>query len=303
MSQRHLSRSIVLQTLFEWDFEKRSIEEIRTIFEKNITEFAPGSNDRPFMERLLNLVLDKQKDLDNLIAKAAPDWPLEKIAPVDRNILRIGLAELLFADRKEVPPKVAINEAIELAKQFGGETSGRFINGVLRAVYKEMGEPGKNDQPKPKKKFGNVPLDQLPVEKLAGAAVFARHEGEVYVALVHDVFGHWTLTKGRLNEGESDVECLRRKVPLELGVPIEVKENIGSNSYSTFHPEKGKMMKEINYYMAEAPFMELTLEKKEEKGGLDDVRWFKLADILDLNFYDDILPIVTKAITKLAEGK
>ncbi|OHA90402.1 MAG: hypothetical protein A2838_02300 [Candidatus Zambryskibacteria bacterium RIFCSPHIGHO2_01_FULL_46_25] len=166
-----------------------------------------------------------------------------------------------------------------------------------------MGEPGKNDQPKPKKKFGNVPLDQLPVEKLAGAAVFARHEGEVYVALVHDVFGHWTLTKGRLNEGESDVECLRRKVPLELGVPIEVKENIGSNSYSTFHPEKGKMMKEINYYMAEAPFMELTLEKKEEKGGLDDVRWFKLADILDLNFYDDILPIVTKAITKLAEGK
>ncbi|KKW10123.1 MAG: N utilization substance protein B-like protein [Parcubacteria group bacterium GW2011_GWB1_49_7] len=303
MSQRHLSRSIVLQTLFEWDFEKRSIEEIRTIFEKNITEFAPGSNDRPFMERLLNLVLDKQKDLDNLIAKAAPDWPLEKIAPVDRNILRIGLAELLFADRKEVPPKVAINEAIELAKQFGGETSGRFINGVLGAVYKEMGEPGKNDQPKPKKKFGNVPLDQLPVEKLAGAAVFARHEGEVYVALVHDVFGHWTLTKGRLNEGESDVECLRRKVPLELGVPIEVKENIGSNSYSTFHPEKGKMMKEINYYMAEAPFMELTLEKKEEKGGLDDVRWFKLADILDLNFYDDILPIVTKAITKLAEGK
>ena len=303
MSQRHLSRSIVLQTLFEWDFEKRSIEEIRTIFEKNITEFAPGSNDRPFMERLLNLVLDKQKDLDNLIAKAAPDWPLEKIAPVDRNILRIGLAELLFADRKEVPPKVAINEAIELAKQLGGETSGRFINGVLGAVYKEMGEPGKNDQPKPKKKFGNVPLDQLPVEKLAGAAVFARHEGEVYVALVHDVFGHWTLTKGRLNEGESDVECLRRKVPLELGVPIEVKENIGSNSYSTFHPEKGKMMKENNYYMAEAPFMELTLEKKEEKGGLDDVRWFKLADILDLNFYDDILPIVTKAITKLAEGK
>src|SRR3989338_11024603 len=301
MSQRHLSRSIVLQTLFEWDFEKRSIEEIRTIFEKNITEFAQGSNDRPFMERLLNLVLDKQKDLDNLIAKAAPDWPLEKIAPVDRNILRIGLAELLFADRKEVPPKVAINEAIELAKQFGGETSGRFINGVLGAVYKEMGEPGKNDQPKPKKKFGNVPLDQLPVEKLAGAAVFARHEGEVYVALVHDVFGHWTLTKGRLNEGESDVECLRRKVPLELGVPIEVKENIGSNSYSTFHPEKGKMMKEINYYMAEAPFMELTLEKKEEKGGLDDVRWFKLADILDLNFYDDILPIVTKAMTKLAE--
>src|SRR3990167_8335583 len=303
MSNRHLSRSIVLQSLFEWDFETKKEGEIFPIFERNIAEFAPGTNDRPFMDALLRRVLEKKRDLDTLIEKAAPDWPIDKIAPVDRNILRIGLAELLFADRKEVPPKVAINEAIELAKQFGGETSGKFINGVLGAVYKEMGEPGKNDTSKPKKKYGNVPLDQLPVEKLAGAAVFARHEGEVYVALVHDVFGHWTLTKGRLNEGESDVECLRRKVPLELGVPIEVKENIGSNSYSTFHPEKGKMMKEINYYMAEAPFMELTLEKKEEKGGLDDVRWFKLADILDLNFYDDILPIVTKAITTLAESK
>lgn len=304
MSQRHLSRSIVLQTLYEWDFPSAGkMGDIRELFEKNIQEFAPGSNDRPFMERLLNTVLDKKKVLDDLIEKAAPDWPIDRIAPVDRNILRIGLAELLFADRKEVPPKVAINEAIELAKQFGGETSGRFVNGVLGAVYKEMGEPGKNDQPKPKKKYGNVPMDQLPVEKLAGAAVFAKHDGNVYMALVHDVFGHWTLTKGRLDNGESDVDCLRRKVPLELGVPIEVKEHIGSNTYATFHPEKGKIRKEINYYMAEAPFQELTLEKKEDKGGLDDVRWFKLADILDLNFYDDILPIVTKAITKLAEGK
>lgn len=306
MANRHLSRSIVLQTLFEWDFESGKAGgpvDIRPIFERNITEFAPGSNDRPFMDALLKLVLDKKRDLDNLITKAAPDWPLEKIALVDRNVLRIGLGELLFADRKQVPPKVAINEAIELAKSFGGDTSGRFVNGVLGAVYKEMGEPGKNDQPKPKKKFGNVPFDQLPVEKLAGAAVFARHEGNVYMALVHDVFGHWTLTKGRLNEGESDEDCLRRKVPLELGVPIEVRESIGNNSYSTFHPEKGKIRKEINYYMAEAPFQDLSLEKKEDKGGLDDVRWFKLADILDLNFYDDILPIVTKAIQKLAESK
>jgi transcription antitermination protein NusB len=303
MSQRHLSRSIVLQTLFAWDFENRKAEEIYPIFERHIKEFAPGSSDRPFMERLLKLVLDKKGDLDNLITKAAPDWPIERIAVVDRNILRIGLAELLFADRKEVPPKVAINEAIELAKTFGGDTSGKFVNGVLGAVYKEMGEPGKNDVSKPKKKFGNLPMDQLPVEKLAGAVVYAKHEGDVYLALVHDVFGHWTLSKGRLDPGEKDEDCLVRKVPLEIGVPIEVKENVGSNFYSTFHPEKGKIKKEINYYLAEAPFQDLTLEKKEEKGGLDDVRWFRLADILDLNFYDDILPVVTKALTRLAEMK
>lgn len=312
MSNRHLSRSIVLQTLFEWDFDPSSraklttgqgISEVYSLFEKNVLEFAPGTNDRPFMEKLLKLVLDKKKELDNLIEKAAPEWPLDKIAPVDRNILRIGLAELLFADRKEVPPKVAINEAIELGKQFGGDTSGKFVNGVLGAVYKEMGEPGKDEVTKPKKKYGDIPMDKLPVERLVGAVVYAKHEGDVYLALVHDVFGHWTLTKGHLEEGEKDEDCLKRKVPLEIGVPIEVKDPIGSNFYSTFHPEKGKIKKEINYYLAEAPFVDLTLEKKEEKGGLDDVRWFKLADILDLNFYDDILPIVTKALTKLAEGK
>ncbi|MBI2065625.1 MAG: transcription antitermination factor NusB [Candidatus Zambryskibacteria bacterium] len=301
MSQRHLSRSVVLQTLFEWDFEGGKADEVFPIFERIVAEFAPGSNDRPFMDKLLQQVLDKKKDLDILIEKAAPDWPIDKISVVDRNILRIGLTELLFADRSEVPPKVAINEAIELAKTFGGETSGRFINGVLGAIYKEMGEPGKNDQPRPKKKYGNVPMDKLPVERLAGAMVYARHEGNIYLALVHDVFGHWTLTKGKLEGNESEEQGIQREAEEELGVPIKIIEKLGENSYSTYHPEKGKILKKVHYFLAEAPYQDLTLERKEEKGGLDDVRWFKLADILDLNFYDDILPIVTKAITKLAE--
>ena len=303
MSNRHLSRSVVLQTLFEWDFEGSKVGEVNPILERTIFEFAPGTNDRPFINNLLRQVIEKKKDLDTLIEKAAPDWPIDKISVVDRNILRIGLAELLFADRKEVPPKVAINEAIELAKTFGGDTSGRFVNGVLGAVYKEMGEPGKNDQPKPKKKYGNVPLDKLPIERLAGAVVYARHEDNIFLALVHDVFGHWTLTKGKMKGNETEEECLRRGSKEELGIEVEVGEKLGENSYSTYDPEKGKIVKQVTYFLAEAPFKELTLEKKEEQGGLDDVRWFKLADILDLNFYDDILPIITKAITMLAEGK
>jgi transcription antitermination protein NusB len=309
MSLRHLSRSVVLQTLFEWDFQSsdakakaKSSENVKEIFERNLAEFAPGGKDRPFMEQLLKNVVDKKKDLDVIIEKAAPDWPLEKISIVDRNILRIGLAELLFADRKEVPPKVAINEAIELAKSFGGETSGRFVNGVLGAVYREMGEPGKDDKPKPKKKYGNVPDSELPLEKLAGAVVYAYEKGETYLALVHDIFGHWTLTKGKVEGDETLENCLTREAEEELGVPIVIKEKLGENTYSTFHPEKGKIRKQVTYFLAEAPYQELTLEKKEEKGGLDDVRWFRLADILDLNFYDDILPIVTKALQKLAEG-
>jgi N utilization substance protein B len=307
MSHRHLSRSVVLQTLFEWDFDKSIIGkkkvDVEPILNRNISEFAPESKDRPFMEALANSVVDKQNDLDTLIEKAAPDWPLEKISTVDRNILRIGLSELLFSDRAEVPPKVAINEAIELAKSYGGETSGRFVNGVLGAVYKEMGEPGKDEKPRPKKRYGNIPDSELPVERLAGAVVFAKHEGEVYLALVHDIFGHWTLTKGKLEGNESEEQGLEREAKEELGVDVKILQRLGENSYSTFHPEKGKIRKQVAYYLAESDFQELTLEKKEEKGGLDDVRWFRLGDILDLNFYDDILPIVTKALQILAERK
>src|SRR3989344_2750713 len=148
MANRHLSRSTVLQALFEWDFRNISHEEAVKVLVRDALEFAPGVEDTSFMQSLLNNILKKQDELDKIIEKAAPDWPLDKISIIDRNILRIGLHELLFADRDEVPAKVAINEAIELAKTFGGENSGKFINGVLGSVYKEIGEPGKDAVPR-----------------------------------------------------------------------------------------------------------------------------------------------------------
>lgn len=263
---------------------------------RDASEFAPGTEGNSFMKNLLEGVIEKQKDLDNIITKAAPEWPIEKIAVLDRNILRIGLYELLFADREQVPPKVAINEAIELAKKFGGETSGKFVNGVLGAVYKEMGEPGKDDKKEDKEK------KPATLENLVGAVVYSRHEGNVYVALVHDVFGHWTLTKGKLQKDENEEKAIVREAKEELGIKIKVKEKLGENAYETFHPEKGKLKKHVTYFLAEAPFEELTLDNKEDKGGLDDVKWFKLQEILDLNFYGDILPIVTKAINTLVKS-
>jgi N utilization substance protein B len=120
--------------------------------ERDIEEFASGAGDDDFIKTLATGVASKRKELDKIIEKAAPDWPLDKIANVDRNVLRIGLYELLFSDRSQVPAKVAINEAIELAKTYGGGTSGKFINGVLGAVYKELGEPGKDEESKRKNK-------------------------------------------------------------------------------------------------------------------------------------------------------
>jgi N utilization substance protein B len=173
MANRHLSRSVVLQTLFEWDFRGCHNEIVKEIIPRIAMEFAPGMGDSSFIEDLTTNVLAKKLDLDKIIEKAAPDWPLDKISVIDRNILRMGLYELLFSDRTEVPAKVAINEAIELAKSFGGENSGKFINGVLGSVYKELGEPGKDSAPKKKKKIEDVPYDQMPIQNLGGAVVYA----------------------------------------------------------------------------------------------------------------------------------
>lgn len=293
MANRHLARSTILQTLYEWDFSDQKIDPEEAL-KRNVLEFAPGASVDHFMQNLLRGVISKISDLDDIISKTAPEWPIDKIGVMDRNILRIGLYELLFADRDQVPPKVAINEAIELAKKFGGDTSGKFINGVLGAVYKEMGEPGKDDKGAEKK----IPTK----ETLVGGLVYAHHKGEIYVALVHDVFGHWTLTKGKKENGESEEDCLVREAKEELGVEIKVKERLGENTYGTFHPEKGKLSKHVIYFLAETPFQELTLENKKEKGGLDDVKWFKLVEILDLNFYDDILPIITKGVNLLVKS-
>lgn len=292
-----------MQTLFELDFNglvsgKTKIKDTKTALLRNTEEFAPGMGDFSFVQELLDNILEKRNDIDDIIEKAAPEWPIDKISIVDRNILRIGLFELLFADRKEVPAKVAINEAIELAKTFGGESSGRFVNGVLGAVYKEMGEPGKDEvsKKKTKKKIEDVPYEKMPIKRLGGAVIYAKDGDDIQLALVHDVFGHWTLSKGGIDEKDDTEKGTAKKIKEELGIKIEIKDKLGENEYIASDPEIGKMRKQVVYFLAESKFTELKLA---EKGGLDDAKWFKLEDIAELNFYDDILPIVTKAVNIL----
>ena len=336
MSNRHLSRSVALQALFEWDFcaslegatngergnkagesalaeksakktakvavkksSKLPSMDMSLIIRRDIQEFAPGMSDSAFVESLVRGVVAKKAELDDIIVKAAPEWPLDKISIVDRNVLRIGLYELIFSDRGEVPAKVAINESIELAKNFGGENSGKFVNGVLGAVYKELGEPGKDAEPR-KKKPAEVPYEKMLIQNLGGAVVWAKdakeNGGEIYMAFVHDIFGHWTLSKGKIPEGDVRVGTVN-KVKEEIGLDVEITDDLGSNEYIANDPEKGKIRKQVHYFLAKSEYTDFHLASKP---GLDDAKWFKLADILELNFYDDILPIVTKAVTLVA---
>lgn len=136
MSNRHLARTIAMQTLYQWDFLERPEGRLPEILAFCRTEFGADFDDGGFTEELVHGVLAKDKEIDAVIVKFAPEWPIDSITIVDRNIMRIGVYELLYSET--VPSKVAINEAIEIAKGFGGEASGRFVNGVLGAIFKDM---------------------------------------------------------------------------------------------------------------------------------------------------------------------
>ena len=159
MATRHLLRSVALQTLFEWDFHEKK-KNLVEILERNMKDFAPGVDEPEFCWNIVKGVIDHSKELDAIIEKAAPEWPLNRIPIIDRNVLRIGLYELIYAKKDEVPAKVAINEAVEIAKNYGGPNSGRFINGVLGTVYREL-----------EASFGTVSETAEPAKKEEGEKV------------------------------------------------------------------------------------------------------------------------------------
>ena len=180
-----------------------------------------------------------------------------------------------------------------------GNSSSRFVNGVLGAVYVELGEPGKNDG-NDRKTGGGAPM---PVEELVGAVVYAREANEVYLALVHDIFGHWTLSKGKLQTGEEKNVGAVRKVKEEIGLTVTVEEELGENEYIANdshggNGKSGKKRRHATYFLARSEFADIVLKRE---GGLDDAQWFPLSSVGDLNFYDDILPVVTRAINILAQ--
>lgn len=149
MATRHLCRSVLLQSLYEWDFYKikeGKDADLLSIIDRNMQSLAEGIDEPDFIYRIAKNLVDHLDEINNIIRQAAPAWPIDQINIIDRNILRIGLSELVFANPEEVPPKVAINEAIELAKTFGGDSSGKFINGVLGTIYRQIAEKQSGDK-------------------------------------------------------------------------------------------------------------------------------------------------------------
>lgn len=150
-SNRHLGRIVALQSLYEYEFRTGSEDtstDIDEILARNLERYESAIDDTAFVSDLAKGVIAAQADLDSKIQPIAPDWPIDQIARVDRNILRLGLYELLYMS-EIVPPKVAINEAVELAKAFGSDNSSKFVNGVLGTAFRTLVE-GKSDDAEPK---------------------------------------------------------------------------------------------------------------------------------------------------------
>ena len=150
-SNRHLGRMLALQTLYEYEFRTQSDDkwaDASEILKRNLDRYKSSVDDVDFIDRLVQGVLKQQGQLDEKLQPLAPEWPLEQIARIDRAVLRLGLYELIYS-QDEVPHKVVINEAVELAKAFGSDNSGKFINGVLGTAYKTLVEDqdGKDTKP------------------------------------------------------------------------------------------------------------------------------------------------------------
>lgn len=295
MANRQLQRSVLLQTLYEWDmrgFDNQAILTYLSYTAKKFNELE--AKDIEALTTIVDEVVKKRVVIDEIIEKAAPAWPLEKISITDRNVLRIGLYELLFGDHEQVPPKVAINEAIEMGKRFGGPKSGKFINGVIGAVYREIGEPGKDDTTK--EKMPEVAYEDMPIEKKGAAVVFSIDEHQtIRIGMVHDVFGYWTLSKGGIEKGESTQEGTIREIKEETNWDIiETLTELGENEYIAYPPEKGPTRKQVTYFLMKAPYTQPVLGN--DSGGLDDVRWFTLDEIADLNIYNDVSQMLIKSI-------
>ncbi len=284
MSNRHLARTLALQTLFEWDFHGMPEDQLQRMLDYNFVEFAPDFDDQGFAKTLLTGVVTKIKEIDKLIVKYAPEWPLDQITIIDRNVLRIGIFELKFSS--EIPPKVAINESIELAKSFGGESSGKFINGVLGSIYKVMEDKGEK-QGMDKPQMGERQFS-------AGGVAWHKFTDGIKVALILDGHGKWTFPKGHVEAKEDPPTAAEREVGEELGLgELKMGDKLGELELVVREPNVKPYPKTVYMYLIEA--LSTALKPAQNVGEMKDAKWYDLEAVEKVLGYDQARDIWQRA--------
>ena len=290
ITSRREIRILLVQTLFENDFHKKSpdADSLVRVFNRLARDSNPELENNTFARKVLEGIASKYEEINTIIEHAAPNWPLDKIGSVDRNILRLGVFELLFGRELDVPGRVALNEAVEVTKVFLNTSARKFINGVLGSIYLEVKDPNEQDTA-PKR---------IQVKKSVGGVVFRVDENDnLQFAFVHDIFGRWTLSKGGLEENEGDDGGFVRIIKDEIGVDVSVLGTIGTNAYIA-HPPEGTVRKEVSYMLGRTRDPVLRLK---ETGGLDDAKWFGYEDAKKLQVYPDLRQIILDGMHKAME--
>lgn len=286
MANRHLARTLALQTLFEWDFYHGE-HDIDEILKHIVTEFAPDFDDDGFSRNLLQQVLRHRKKIDEFIVRFAPEWPLEQITNIDRNVLRIGIYELKFSE--DIPPKVAINEAIELAKTYGGMSSGKFVNGVLGSIYKEMVTLGEKQTPE----------SQGIKEISAGGLVYRVKDTTPYFALILDAYDKWTFPKGHVDSTEELEKAAKREVSEEIGIiNLTTVAPLGTAELKVHREGESPFRKLVYYFLFKTDEEKLSVPKVAE---LKDAQWFTQEEATVRLTYSQNKEMFTKAVTLVKE--
>ncbi len=294
MSNRHLARTIAMQSLFTWDFNGQDDSSLEKVIKSNFDNFAPDFNDNGFVENLVSNVIDNRVDIDKYIVKYATEWPLNQITIVDRNILRIGVYELAISE--DIPSKVAINEAIEIAKAFGGASSGKFVNGVLGAIYNDL-----KDKIEKKKKDLKEEIESAPKQYSAGGIVWHKFEDGLKIALILDAYNRWTFPKGHIEDDEDVKDAVKREVGEELGLKkLKVGEKMGEFEVIVKDPRSTRGPKNISLYLTEARDTELESPQDHES---KDAKWVNFDEIESTLGYDQVLEIWNKTKVLLQDNK
>jgi len=294
MLTRRESRAVTLQTLFYLDFKNETNYE--EFYKYTLEDFFDAKEERgkevkrvekdDYSFNLGKNILKKKDILDEVIKKAAPDWPLEKISFIDKNILRLGIYELLF-NKEKIPVPVAINESIILSQNFNTkEGSDKFIAGVMGSVLEASGieedESRKWVEKEQKSKFGFMPY-------------FIDEDGGVKVGLVFNIFNKWTLPKGSVKGSfKNEEDAVRDIAKRKLNAEGNLKDNIGGHSYSAGIFNDKRVIKNINYFLFELTNKdEVKISPKLE--GLNEIKFFDLKELKNVDTYEDILPLFEKA--------
>lgn len=300
MLTRSNSRQLALQTLFVLenrffvsDYEQNQnldVEKISEVYSYIFKDFyeEKSSGADEFSKELVLGVVKNLKQIDEYIEKFAKNWSVEKTAIVDKNILRIAVFELLLSNN-EMPGRVVINEAIEIAKKYGHKKSYLFVSGLLGTLYEKMNLKEKDDM------LNSLPKKTTEKKKVGALCYFYKNE-KLRFLLVHNIFGKWTLPKGSVEEDFDNInDALNSVLGNKLNIKGQTGEMIGKNEYSSVKDTRNIVKKDIVYFVFEVTNPdEVKVNRKSE--GLNNVKWFSEENLSEVDTYDDLRELIKKGV-------